>query len=77
MNYSIENHSERLNKLCILCGEKSYRNQSRKSKISERHHICEKYTKEIISYIRININTDIDIDGTHSKTLYKMLQLHS
>ena len=66
MNHSIENYSERLNKLCRLCGERSYRNQSRKTKINERHHICEQYTGDILLYFRININTDID--GTHSKT---------
>ena len=69
MDHSFENHSEKLNKLCRLCGERSFRNQTKKvnSRSSERHYKCETFATDILLYFRVNVNNDKD--GTHSNTL--------
>ncbi len=67
MDHSFSIHLERVEKLCRICGERSFKNQSRKPLKGERIILCEKYAKDILLYFRINIINDIE--GIHSKSM--------
>ena len=67
MDHSFSIHLERLEKLCRICGERCVKDQTHKPLKSERSILCEKYTKDILLYFRINITNDSD--GAHSKSM--------
>ena len=67
MEHTLENHIQYLNRLCRICGERSFRNQTRNKYTKERHILCKPYKQKILTYFRINI--DKDVAGTHSNTM--------
>ena len=71
MEHLYEDHLNRLNKLCRVCGERSQKDTSkRKQKVSRSVNnafLCERHKKDILLFCRIDI--DKDIEGAHSTTM--------
>ena len=70
MEHSLETHIEKLNKLCRICGGRSWsRNKASKSRMYKYSQIfqCAKFSKEIILLFRIDISQDRK--EKHSTTL--------
>ena len=68
MEHSFEDHLNRLNKLCRVCGERSKRNATkRKQNAKSGAYLCENNKRDILLFCRINI--DKDSEGIHSTTM--------
>ena len=67
MEHTFENHIQYLNRLCRICGERSFRNQSRSKHKNERHILCKPYQQQILVYFLIDIAKDKE--GTHSNSI--------
>ena len=63
MEHSYETHVDRINKLCRLCGSRSFNPK----KPNQKRRYCKNYEVQILKLCRINVCNDIP--GQHAETI--------